>query len=523
MSTVTVGQSEPIPGFAAGLSSVMLRIYLQESFITSSGVTLQAGRVDKKDWYLSITCTVEGETVTIPSFQIDSTTDGLDTRYARYTAWFYSGNRKLGVYQGFEDFKVGHSALMVTWSEIRLYNVNVATPNDQSGFFTKDQALALFQLASSGSITSLTGDVTTSGQGAATATIGAGRVTNAMLAGSISDSKLNQIATAGKVADSALSSNIPLLNAANAFTGRMTASATPAFDLAAGALATDFLSSHSGAVIPANKTFSGIRLGQSDGSSNSFTIGAGSIVSNIGSFARALSGTHPTANLYATVVQAENAGPGTVKSLHVLSSGVAGSTGVLAAASFDVAPVSGQGATFAIQVASSGIDNLARGITYTTNGGNFDYGIDFVGYSTIPGYNSAVIRLPNNASIVARNAANNANLAVYKVNAADEIEFLQSKIVINQADPYVQVGSTAAGWLFQKVDADSRWRMFKQGLGEAFSLSSAGIPKFWMGNTTGAGTPSLGSNFPGTITTAPYTWIPIDAADGTRCYLPAWK
>lgn len=50
----------------------------------------------------------------------------------------------------------------------------------------------------------------------------AGSVTNAQLAGSIADSKLLTISTAGKVADSALSSNVPLLNVNNAFTGKIT-------------------------------------------------------------------------------------------------------------------------------------------------------------------------------------------------------------------------------------------------------------------------------------------------------------
>lgn len=53
--------------------------------------------------------------------------------------------------------------------------------------------------------------------------IGTGAVTNAMLAGSISDDKLDTISTSGKVADTALSANVPLLDAAtNAFTGDMT-------------------------------------------------------------------------------------------------------------------------------------------------------------------------------------------------------------------------------------------------------------------------------------------------------------
>lgn len=54
-------------------------------------------------------------------------------------------------------------------------------------------------------------------------TIGSGVVTNTMLAGSISDDKLDTISTSGKVADSALSSNVAFLDATTAaFSGDMT-------------------------------------------------------------------------------------------------------------------------------------------------------------------------------------------------------------------------------------------------------------------------------------------------------------
>ena len=72
-------------------------------------------------------------------------------------------------------------------------------------------------LTTNASIT-LSGDVSGSGTTAITTTIGASKVTNSMLAGSITDDKLNQITTADKVADSALSTNVPLLNGANTFT-----------------------------------------------------------------------------------------------------------------------------------------------------------------------------------------------------------------------------------------------------------------------------------------------------------------
>ena len=58
-------------------------------------------------------------------------------------------------------------------------------------------------LAGSGSTITLQGDVTGNGTNNITTYIGVGKVTNTMLAGSISDNKLNTITTAGKVSNSA--------------------------------------------------------------------------------------------------------------------------------------------------------------------------------------------------------------------------------------------------------------------------------------------------------------------------------
>jgi hypothetical protein len=58
-------------------------------------------------------------------------------------------------------------------------------------------------LSGSGGMITLQGDVTGSGTSSITTTIGANKVTNTMLAGSISDSKLNTITTVGKVSNSA--------------------------------------------------------------------------------------------------------------------------------------------------------------------------------------------------------------------------------------------------------------------------------------------------------------------------------
>jgi len=58
-------------------------------------------------------------------------------------------------------------------------------------------------LAGSGGVVTLQGDVTGSGESSITTTIGTGKVTNTMLAGSISNDKLNTITTVGKVSNSA--------------------------------------------------------------------------------------------------------------------------------------------------------------------------------------------------------------------------------------------------------------------------------------------------------------------------------
>ena len=42
-------------------------------------------------------------------------------------------------------------------------------------------------------------------------------------------------------------------------------------------------------------------------------------------------------------------------------------------------------------------------------------------------------------------------------------------------------------------------------------------------NTTGAGTPTLGTNCPAVDPTTPYTWLTTIANDGSTIYIPAWK
>jgi hypothetical protein len=55
-----------------------------------------------------------------------------------------------------------------------------------------------------------------------------------------------------------------------------------------------------------------------------------------------------------------------------------------------------------------------------------------------------------------------------------------------------------------------------------FGVDNVGLPNFSQ-NTTGAGTPQLGTNSPAVTNTAPYTWITAKSSDGSTVYIPAWK
>lgn len=50
----------------------------------------------------------------------------------------------------------------------------------------------------------------------------------------------------------------------------------------------------------------------------------------------------------------------------------------------------------------------------------------------------------------------------------------------------------------------------------------AGAGQLQLDGTTGAGTPSLGTNSPASTLAAPNTWLTVKKLDGTQLYVPAW-
>lgn len=172
------------------------------------------------------------------------------------------------------------------------------------------------------------------------------------------------------------------------WSGRHIYDYTPVFDLASGTLSVDVLFETTGVTVPAGDTYNDIRFSQTDGSNNTYTVGAGSVASAIYSSAEALSGSDSAGNVYGAVLHAINDGPGTVRGAHLGGFANTGSTGLVSAAGLQIQPVStsaGAWGCFA-SLTSSGANGIAVAYGIETQGDTYALGVGStvapVGYAT---------------------------------------------------------------------------------------------------------------------------------------------
>jgi hypothetical protein len=166
-TTITI-PSQTVPNFQARSSGpVFLRIFLNRAFIANNGTgvagtPLQPSSPSSNNYYLQLTCSLAGTTLTIPSFTIDSTTDGLDINTATYSAYFFdSTGAQIGVYAGFEQFRVpfpvvsasgcSPAGTCATWADLRAYNFARVQAPDNSAY-TKSETLALINANIAGQV-----------------------------------------------------------------------------------------------------------------------------------------------------------------------------------------------------------------------------------------------------------------------------------------------------------------------------------------------------------------------------------
>lgn len=105
-----------------GGTTAELRIYADQDFQTADGQVIPHGNMGSNNtFYLPVICTILGNVLTIPSFEIDSTVDSLSDAYATYSAEIVATNGKRIPY--LTNFRVntlqpGDPSL--TWGEIIL-------------------------------------------------------------------------------------------------------------------------------------------------------------------------------------------------------------------------------------------------------------------------------------------------------------------------------------------------------------------------------------------------------------------
>lgn len=143
MATITVG-SLLLENWQDSTATV-LRIFCDRAFITSGGQYVPQGSPGSDTAYKSLSCTYDSgaKTLTIPSFTIDSTVDGLDITSARYSGFFFDTNGSLiKPFDGFIQFAVDNALSSTTWTAIRVFNQG--SPGvDPIEFYTKAQVDAV--------------------------------------------------------------------------------------------------------------------------------------------------------------------------------------------------------------------------------------------------------------------------------------------------------------------------------------------------------------------------------------------
>jgi len=154
--------SQTVPNIRWGGTTATLRIYSSQNFIASDGTPVLSGTVGTTNIYQSVSCTISGSTLTVPSFTLQSTLDGANRTDARYTAVFYDshGSQK-SILLG--NFYVPSTPTTTTWSELAVTNASQPKPfGDTYSTTAQVQALIAARLPAPKASDAISGTVTLS-------------------------------------------------------------------------------------------------------------------------------------------------------------------------------------------------------------------------------------------------------------------------------------------------------------------------------------------------------------------------
>lgn len=113
------------PIWRLGGATAKFRIYANMDFQTSDGQWVAAGRVgDANSFFLEVICTILGNIILIPSFEIDSTVDALVNPHALYTGILVATNGRRVSFpsQSFAVNTLEAGDPSMQWGEILLFN-----------------------------------------------------------------------------------------------------------------------------------------------------------------------------------------------------------------------------------------------------------------------------------------------------------------------------------------------------------------------------------------------------------------
>lgn len=144
--TITVPSTQ-VPNWTKTTTAPRLRVYYDRTFTASDFTVVSAGSPTSGVAYKVVTCTLAGTTVTIPSFTIASTRDGLDNRTARVSFyWFSATGANLGPFGDYVSLQVPEqitsasgcspTGTCATFSDLKIYNQG-APPLPASSYYTQ--------------------------------------------------------------------------------------------------------------------------------------------------------------------------------------------------------------------------------------------------------------------------------------------------------------------------------------------------------------------------------------------------
>jgi len=197
-ATVTV--NSVTANWSYGGTTARLKIYADVKFQTAGGAIVLPGQAGLGNVYKEIVCTVSGNTLTIPSFQIDSTTDSTVTAATYTFILFDFKNVRRDTFA--DRYRLPHTfGSTVSWTQLATYNRTPARPAVPGSYTDADVNLLIQNLTTVNEVT----DMVT----LATSTLSSGQTTQVnSLIGSAAGLSPNQTTSVNTIVSSAIAGKV---------------------------------------------------------------------------------------------------------------------------------------------------------------------------------------------------------------------------------------------------------------------------------------------------------------------------